>query len=93
MGDREERSGLCGQHGLLLAEVLNLDGKDWAIGRRCVAEPFEIGLTERSFPRETLASNRPGAMTAVFALGNVWQILGDQNHVVKCRHPRTVLPQ
>src|SRR5215831_2997501 len=91
MRNREEGSRIRGEHRLLLAEVLDADGQDRPIRRGLVAEPPEIRLAERPFPRECLAGGvpRPGAVT--FALGDLGQRQGQFGHVVDGRHTRTVL--
>ena len=45
---------LRGEHRLLLAEVVDANGEDRTSGRAGIAEAPDVGLAERSLPREPL---------------------------------------
>src|SRR5215471_5760423 len=91
MRNREEGSRIRGEHRLLLAEVLDADGQDGTSRRGLVAEPPEIRLAERPFPRECLTSGVPRPVAVTFALGDLGQRQRQFGHVADGRHTRTVL--
>jgi hypothetical protein len=75
--------------------VRGADGEDRSLGRGLVAEPLQVGLAERAFPRERFATDGPGPVTVavfVFALRDLGQCGGHPSYVVERRHPSTVLP-
>lgn len=90
--NREERCGLRSEYGLLLPEILYSYRQDRPIGWDCVAEPLEISLGERPFPRECLAGHGPGSAAMTFAFRHLGQLQGNASHIIDSRHPRTVEP-
>jgi hypothetical protein len=52
VGNRKENFRMRGEHGLFLAEILDANSQDRSIWRGLVAEPLEVRLAERPFPRE-----------------------------------------
>jgi hypothetical protein len=76
-------------------QVRGAHGEDRPLGRGLVAEPLQVGLAERAFPRERFATDGPGPVTVavfVFALRDLGQCAGHPSYVVERRHPSTVLP-
>src|SRR5258706_7290972 len=92
MRDREESLGLCGEHRLLLTEVLDATGKDTAVRRAHVPKPPEVRLTEGTLPREPFAGNRPRSVAVTFTFNNLGQLQSHLGRVVEGLHARTVLP-
>jgi hypothetical protein len=65
-----------GEDGFLVVQVRSAHGEDRSLGRGLLAEPLQVGLAERAFPRERFASDGPGPMTVavcVFALCDLGQ--------------------
>jgi hypothetical protein len=76
-------------------QVRGADGEDRSLGRGLVAEPLQVGLAERAFPRKRFATDGPGPVTVavlVFALRDLGQRGGHPSDVVERHHPSTVLP-
>ena len=71
--DCEERLGIGGEHGLLLAEIVDAHRQNRPRGRRLVTEPFDVGLAERPLPRERLAADGPRAVAEPLANGHLRQ--------------------
>ena len=92
MWDREESLGLRGQHGFLLAEILDSNSQNGPSWRYRVAKPLEVRLAERALPGESLAGNRPRSFVMTFAFGDLGKFQGQQGHVVEGRHALTVPP-
>src|SRR5215472_5455170 len=86
MRDREEGVPVRGEHGLLLAEVFHPDGQYRSVRRRLSAEPPQVCLAERPFPRERLVRDEPGPVAVPLALGATRELSGQLGHVVKVRH-------
>src|SRR5215469_15063536 len=93
MRDRKERFRLRGEHGLLFAQVLDADGQDRPVRRGLFAEPPQIRLAERPFPRKRLTRNRPGPAAVPLTFGGLGQLGRQRGHVVESRHVCTVLVQ
>ena len=79
-----------GEHGLLLAEVFYPNGQYRSLGRRLSAEPPQVCLAERPFPRERLARDEPGPVAVPLVLGGARELSGQLSYVVKVRHTGTV---
>src|SRR5262249_54808928 len=93
--DRENGVRVRGEDGFLVVQVRGAHGEDWSLGRGLLAEPLQVGLAERAFPRERLATDGPGPVTVAvfgFALCDLGRCASHPSHVVERRHPSTVVP-
>jgi hypothetical protein len=72
--DREEGARIRGEHRLFLAEILDANGQDGAVGRALVPEPPDVRLAERPFPGEGLTADEPGPVAVPFVLRDLGQV-------------------
>jgi hypothetical protein len=84
--DREERLGIGGENRFLLAEVVDPDREDRAVGRGLVPEPLDVGLAERPFPREALLADEPRAIAEALPLGDLRELRHHACDVVESDH-------
>jgi hypothetical protein len=66
--NREEGSGLRGEHDILLAQAGHPNREDRPFRRGGTAEPLDVCLAEGLLPRETLPGDEPGACAVTFAV-------------------------
>jgi hypothetical protein len=93
--DREKGVRVRGEDGFFVVQLRGADGEDRSLRRGLVAEPLQVGLAERAFPRERFATDGPGPVTVavfVFALHDLGQFGGHPSYLVQRRHPSTVVP-
>jgi hypothetical protein len=89
--DREEGARIRGEHRLFLAEILDANGQDGAVGRALVLEPPDVRLAERPFPGEGLTADEPCPVAVPLILRDLGQLRDHPGHVIEGRHLRTVL--
>jgi hypothetical protein len=88
--NREEGSGLRGEHGLLLAKIRHANRQDRPVRRGGTAEPPDVCLAERPLPREALPRNEPGARAVTFTFSDPRQRQGRPGRVTDGHHLGTV---
>src|SRR5579872_5051542 len=83
VGDGEEPATPGGQHRLFVVEVEDTGREDRAVRGNLLAETPDVGLAERSLPRERLPRDEPRAVPVPESFDDFGQLGGEPSRVVE----------
>jgi hypothetical protein len=88
--NREESPWLRGEHGLLLAKIRHANRENRSLRRDGLAEPLDVCLAERPFPREALPGDKLGARAVTLTLSDLRQSQSHPSRIIDGHHFGTV---